>query len=207
MNEDWGIIILAAGSSTRLGTPKQLLMYKGKSLLQGSINTAWASGAKHVVLVLGANANKIEESLEPGPTKVVKNEGWQEGMASSIRKGLSELLKINKAISAVTFMVCDQPFVTPDLLIKLQNKYLQTGNPIITSGYGNSAGIPTLFGRSMFRELLTLTGDGGAKKIINEKIGMVSVEEFKEGGIDIDTESDYEKLLSGYQEDEKEETV
>src|ERR1035437_6793844 len=106
-----GIIILAAGSSGRLGSPKQNLIYKGQTLLQGAIETAVASACEPVIIVLGANENVIRQSIEGSNATIVYNADWQEGMASSIRVGITALKKINPESDAVILMLCDQPFV------------------------------------------------------------------------------------------------
>lgn len=199
MNENWGIILLAAGTSGRLGRPKQLLMYKGKTLLQGAIETAKASGATYIILVLGARQAELAPTFKQDDIILVNNEEWQLGMSSSIRSGLNKILQIEPEINAVVFMACDQPFVNKVLINNLLKKYDETDNPIIASGYGNSVGIPALFDRKMFGHLLALQGEGGAKKIISENSMQLSVVDFKEGVIDIDTESDYEKLIAGNQ--------
>lgn len=197
MKENWGIILLAAGTSGRLGRPKQLLMYNGKTLLQGAIETARASGANYVVLVLGARQAELEQSFDHHEIVLINNAEWQQGMSSSIRTGLNEILRIDPEVNAVVFMACDQPLVNEGLINSLLNKYDETGMPIIASGYGNSVGIPALFDRKMFGHLLALQGEGGAKKIIMENRMQLSVVDFKDGKVDIDTEADYLNLLSG----------
>ncbi|MEO6721001.1 MAG: nucleotidyltransferase family protein, partial [Ferruginibacter sp.] len=161
-----GVVILAAGASTRLGEAKQLLLYKGKSLLRHAIDLAVETGAKPVVTVLGANADQlIKEATQAGNIVLVNNE-WKEGMASSIRNGLKELLKINPDVQAVILIVCDQPFVTKELLQKLVKKYESSDKPMVACSYDNSIGTPALFDRTIFASLLELEGDSGAKKIL-----------------------------------------
>lgn len=190
-----GIILLAAGASSRLGKPKQLLLYKNKVLLQHGVDTAINTGTNTIILVLGANAQLLQTEIQHKEVSVVINNNWEEGMAASIRCGLNKLLVINPSINAVIIMVCDQPFVTEKLLEELQSIYLQTHQPIIASRYQNILGTPALFDKTIFEALLELKGDTGAKKILNENPQWVSVVDFPEGIIDIDTEADYEKLL------------
>ena len=195
-SSDIGIVVLAAGASSRLGKPKQALAYDGRSLLTHAINIAVESSARQVVIVLGANADQLITEAGETHTRVLMNEQWQEGMASSIRVGLSELLVVDPAIEAAIFMVCDQPFVTATLLKELVNEYHSSGKPIIACTYGDSVGTPALFDKTIFASLLELEGDNGAKKIIKAAPELVSTVSFPKGHIDIDTMADYENLVS-----------
>ena len=153
MTNSYGIILLAAGSSGRLGKPKQLLKYKGKSLLQYLIDQAKDSSANCIVVVMGANAEVVLAVLQTDKIHMVQNNDWKEGMASSIRCGINEVQKINPATDAAILMVCDQPFVTTALLNDLITTHQETGRPIVTSSYDNTAGPPALFHKSIFSEL------------------------------------------------------
>jgi len=189
-----GIVLLAAGASSRLGKPKQLLLYKGKTLLQQGVQVAIDSGEKPIVAVLGANAELLMKQLDTEAIVLAINEKWAEGIAASIRCGLQKLFEIAPAVNAVIIMVCDQPFVTAKLLNDLVAKYLETGSPIIASKYENGLGTPALFDKTIFASLLLLKGDAGAKRIMNENPERVSVVNFPLGNIDIDTEEDYGAL-------------
>lgn len=188
-----GLIILAAGNSDRLGKPKQLLEYEGKSLLHHTIQTALGAVAR-VVVVLGAKAHLVLPELKTSPVQVVYNTDWEEGMASSIGCGLNALLTIAPATEQVLFMVCDQPYVTADLLLELRRQHAITGKPIVACSYGNTTGIPALFHKSLFAELMTLTGDTGAKKLIRRYAEQMVAIPFPKGAIDIDTSADYDQL-------------
>jgi len=191
-----GIILLAGGASSRLGRPKQSLLYNGKTLLQHGVEVAMNAGENPIIItVLGANAELLLEQVNNEGIYFIINEKWAEGIASSIRCGLQKLLEIEPEVKAVIMMVCDQPFVTAKLLNDLVAKYLETGSPIIASKYGNSLGTPALFDKTIFASLLLLKGDAGAKRIMNENPDRVSVVNFPLGNIDIDTQTDYNKLL------------
>ncbi|MEQ1676668.1 MAG: nucleotidyltransferase family protein [Chitinophagaceae bacterium] len=194
MINSYSIIILAAGSSDRLGKPKQLLPYKNKTLLQYLIDEAKATSALSVLLVLGANAAAIQSELQTENIRIVINDDWQEGMASSIRCGINELQKINPATDAAILMVCDQPYVSASLLNDLILAHNKTNKPIVTSSYDNTTGPPALFHKSIFQELLQLTGDTGARSIVQKHINDVATVSFPKGSIDIDTAADYEAL-------------
>jgi len=189
-----GVIILAAGSSTRLGEPKQLLKFNGKSLLQNAVDAATNSNANTVIEVLGANAEQVSKQINKSKIHTIINTGWEEGMASSVRTGLNELLFISPGTDAVILMVCDQPYISSDLLNDLINTHLHSGKPIVTCSYGEAIGPPALFHKFLFDELMQLKGDVGARKIIQQHKDQVATVLFTKGKIDIDTNEDYEIL-------------
>ena len=196
MEHPCDIVLLAAGSSSRLGGPKQLLMYKEHTLLQHSIHIALASLANRVIVVLGANAGIIGTGITKKDDRLtcITNDQWQEGLASSIRCGLQYLLSQKPAPQNVLFMVCDQPYINTVLLNKLITLQRQTGHSIVASKYAKTAGIPAIFSRDLFPELLQLTGDKGARKLIEQQKEAVATVAFPLGTIDIDTMADYESL-------------
>ena len=189
-----GIIILAAGASTRLGKPKQLLQYRGKTLLAHAINEAVNSNADAVVVVLGKDANLFKKEIDERKIRVAINSSWEEGMASSLRLGMDTLLKDKPYIDAVIFMVCDQPHISSSVLNELIITQQKTTKQIVTSNYGDSMGPPALLHKKYFEELMKLSGDAGARKIIQKNMNDVATILFPEGNIDIDTEEDYENL-------------
>ena len=189
-----GIILLAAGASTRLGKPKQNLFYQGQTLLQHAIQAALETKLKPVILVLGAHADTINPGIEILDLHLIINPDWAEGMGSSIRIGLTELLKTQPAIKQVILMVCDQPFVSADLLMQLVEAKGNNAEAIVASAYKNTVGTPVLFPRKYFPELLTLNGQVGAKKLLFRHQDFVIPIPFPEGDFDIDTMQDYEAL-------------
>jgi molybdenum cofactor cytidylyltransferase len=189
-----GVVILAAGSSSRLGEPKQLVKHDGKNLLQTTIDAAVNSDAAPVIVVLGANAEQVSGEINKSNVHIAINSDWEEGMASSVRIGLNELLFISPSIEAVILMVCDQPYISTDLVNQLINEQKKTGKPIVTCNYGASTGPPALFDRSLFIELMQLKGDIGARKIIRHHSNEIATISFAKGKIDIDTKEDYNAL-------------
>ncbi len=189
-----GIVILAAGASSRLGQPKQLLPYHEQTLLEHSITIALASVATQVVLVLGAGAAGIQPVIKDDKLALIVNKQWQEGMASSIRFGLNQLLQQNAGMQMVIFMVCDQPYVSTELLNNLVTLQQQTGRSIVASQYAATTGIPALFTKALFPELLQLKGDAGAKKLVMLHQADTVTIPFPLGSIDIDTAADYQAL-------------
>lgn len=189
------IVILAAGASTRLGRPKQLLPWQGKTLLQHAVQTALTIATQPVV-VTGCNADQLVAGLNHDQVHIVFNPDWEQGIASSIRCGLQALLNRTPVPDQVIFMVCDQPFVTSGLLLDLVNERQKSQRPIIASSYAGTLGIPALFDKSMFPQLIDLQGDTGAKKLIRQFQDEVASVPFEEGAFDIDTEGEYKKLIS-----------
>ena len=191
-----GIIILAAGSSSRLGRPKQLLDYKGKTLLQTVINEALETSCRPIIAVLGANAKKIVSRHHNDQVNFVINESWENGMASSIVAGLSIMIKNNSEIESIIIAVADQAFIKMSNFNNLIEKQRETGKNIIASTYAETIGTPALFKKDYFEALLSLTGAEGAKKILKQYPQDVETVAFEHGEIDIDTETDYNNLIS-----------
>jgi molybdenum cofactor cytidylyltransferase len=198
-----GLIILAAGASTRMGTPKQLLAYRGCSFIRHMVEVAIcasqqrfaiASVCQPIAVVLGANAERIKPEISQLPVQIVENQQWAEGMSSSIRVGLEALNAVNQNLDAVAIALCDQPFVSSQLLDRILEAYRFTGKPIIASEYSGTLGVPVLFSRALFSELMALKSTEGAKQLIKKHIHEVLSVPFPEGAIDIDTPKDYEQF-------------
>ncbi|MFN6461458.1 MAG: nucleotidyltransferase family protein [Nostoc sp. DedVER02] len=190
------IIILAAGASTRMGTPKQLLLYQGRSFVHHIAEIAIASVCKPVVIVLGANAEQIYPQVKQLPVEVVKNLDWACGMSTSIKRGLEFLNNLPQKIEAVVITLCDQPFVSTQIINHLVDAYYSSQKPIIACEYAGTLGVPALFNQRFFSELAALKETSGAKKVINNNLNEVFPLQFPLGNIDIDTPKDYEQLLS-----------
>jgi molybdenum cofactor cytidylyltransferase len=190
-----GIIVLAAGSSSRMGRSKQLLEIDGQPLLCRCVEYALAAGPSRVVVVLGANEKPHRELLEKLPVEIVSNFYWKTGMGSSIKTGLNYLIQSNGELDAVILMVCDQPALTSEHLLKLIQKFNEKKKPIIASSYSKSNGVPVLFSRSFFSNLLLLNDNQGAKKIVQQFPDQLETVPFPKGSIDLDTEEDYQKFL------------
>jgi molybdenum cofactor cytidylyltransferase len=195
MSAGCGIIILAAGASTRLGSPKQLLRFENSSLLERTISCACQTGLGPVVVVLGANAESLKNTIPGKEIITVFNGNWQEGMASSIRAGLDKTKEAFPLIEGVIITVCDQPFITSQLLNDLYNKHKESRKPVVAAAYRDILGTPVFFHRSLFDELNELKGDRGAKQIVNKGSSRLASVPFPMGETDIDTKEDYERLL------------
>jgi molybdenum cofactor cytidylyltransferase len=190
-----GIIILAAGASSRMGQPKQLLPYHQQTLLQRAIQAAVAVPNVLVIVVIGANQTLITPNVNNSSVILEYNPDWQQGMASSIRIGIKRLIEEYPTVQNALLMLCDQPFVDTALLQRLIDEKLRSNSRIVASAYQNTMGAPVLFDRSYFNELLALQGQEGAKKLLIKYSNEVTAIPFEKGAIDIDTPADYERLL------------
>lgn len=178
-----------------MGSPKQLLPYQNNNLLQHAIDTASGTGFSPVIVVLGARANEIVPTMKNDNIITAENEEWQEGLGSSVRAGISTLMKYTPEADSVILMLCDQPFVTSALLKQLAETKAATNKNIIASMYRDTAGVPVLFDGSFFPDLLQLRGQEGAKKLLLQYAEDVATVLFPEGAVDIDTPEDYQTLL------------
>lgn len=186
-----GLILLAAGASTRMGSPKQLLTFNGETLIQLAVKTALRSQAFPVVVVVGAHKELVKLEIANMPAFLVENPDWEEGMGSSIRVGLEMIMQTYEAVEGVIIMLCDQPFVTTTYVNELITQFKNTKLPIVASKYKNTTGVPALFNRALFPELEALSGPEGAHKLIMAYQEELLSLPFPEGAVDIDTPADY----------------
>jgi len=187
-------IILAAGASTRLGRPKQLLTVDGKTLLARTAEQALFAKFSEVVVVLGAGANSIRQSIRYLPVQIVENPHWATGMGSSIACGVRFLEKNKRSPEGVVLMTCDQPFLTSEVLVTLVEKWRETRAGIVASQYEKGFGTPAFFYQNFFDSLKELTEKQGAKKIMTKHSKEMAFVPFPMGAFDIDTEKDFEQL-------------
>jgi len=170
-------IVLAAGASTRLGEPKQLVMLGTETLLDRAVRIASEAGCSPVIVVLGAEAEQIREQCDLSGAVIVMNPRWQEGMASSIRVGVSAV----GGAGGVVLMTCDQPAVTPEHLLALT-----ASGDVTASAYAGRRGVPAFFPALSFSALMELTGDAGAQKLLRNAAAV----ELASGELDVDTAAD-----------------
>lgn len=185
-----GAVVLAAGGSSRLGKAKQLLTFRGETLIRRVVRAATEAGCDPIVVVVGESGAAIRQEIHASAT-VVENAEWQRGLGTSIRRGLRE---IAESADAVVLLTCDQVMVDRGVIAHLIGAQEKTGKPIIASSYAKTLGVPALFERSCFEALLALPDDSGAKKLIEEQAGNVASVPFEDGAIDIDTREDFERL-------------
>ena len=189
-----GIIILAAGNSSRMGKPKQLMMYKNKTFLQHIIGEAKNANLEPVICVTGYQSELITKSITGTGVSIVYNDQWREGRGTGIAAGIKQLLLSD--VDSVILAVSDQPHVSADLFGSMQALKDQSGKGIVASSYAGTLGTPVLFGKNYFEHLKSLSGNQGAKNIVKINMPDVCPVEFEKGNIDIDTKEDYENLIS-----------
>ncbi len=188
-------IILAAGPSSRLGRPKQLVEVDGQSLIERALDAANGAGYEPVLIVIGANHRQIVARIQKSGADIVRNVDWKQGLGSSIRAGIEQLLKRDPEASAVLLTVCDQPLVRAQHLRRLINFRRETGRPIVCSRYAETVGVPAIFGREFFGELRQL-GQHGAKQLLLSHPDQSAQISLPEAELDIDEEADIERLDS-----------
>jgi molybdenum cofactor cytidylyltransferase len=137
----------------------------------------------------------LKEELRDLGVLEAMHQHWESGMGSSVRVGVEAVVKADARVAAVVLMLCDQPFVTWEVVDRLVAKYRQTGRPIVASQYGGSFGVPTLFDKSILEELARLEDGEGAKQIIHRHLPEVHLLPFPGGEIDVDTPEDFARLL------------
>jgi molybdenum cofactor cytidylyltransferase len=195
----FGVIILAAGASSRLGTPKQLVLVGGKPLLARMVEAALASEAWPVIVVLGANAEQVRPTLARLPVLAVDNAAWAEGMASSVRTGIAALQQFSRAMDAALIALCDQPAFSPEVIARLVAEHRNSRRGIVAARYGNRQGAPALFAREHFTTLAALTGEEGARELLNGDPAHVAAVDLPELAFDIDTPADVAALTASGQ--------
>ncbi len=189
------ILILAAGSSSRLGQPKQLLeIIDGITLVEKAAQTAISLNSSGVTIVLGAKSRIINERIKNLPVTIIENPNWKAGMGNSLSFGIEYISRSLPNAEAAIILSCDQIFLAKENLENLVEKRENSGSEIIASKYNDAIGIPVLFDKSLFPELVALSGEKGAKNIISKYQGKLEVVEFEKGEIDIDTEEDLKWL-------------
>ncbi|NID10955.1 nucleotidyltransferase family protein [Fibrivirga algicola] len=183
-----GTLILAAGESSRLGQPKQLLEKNGQPLVRHMAQLAHDLNTGPVVVVVGANAEPIKEALHDIQVRILPNPDWKTGMASSLRVGVELLEKTFP--EAILVLLTDQPYVSRALIEQLIETATSTHKGIIASEYGDTLGVPVLFRPEFFEALKSLEGDTGARKLVQKHPDDVAGVPFEQGAIDLDTPED-----------------
>jgi molybdenum cofactor cytidylyltransferase len=186
----FGIVILAAGGSSRLGFAKQLVQVDGVSLLRRITDEAMASSCKPIVVVLGARAAELRSEIEGLPVVVAVNADWQTGMGSSIRCGITALRKSEPALEGVLIALCDQPRIGRALFDRLVDARMRSNKLICAAKYANAIGTPALFSSSLFAELEELPDADGGREVIRRYPLDTEPVEMPEAEIDLDTPAD-----------------
>lgn len=183
-------LLLAAGGSSRLGQPKQLIEFEGKTLIRRAAEALIEAGCSPVVVVLGAEVERSSEQLEGLDVEIIVNDEWKSGMSSSIRCGMKPIGDAD----AVLVTLVDQPFVTGEKLRHLIEAF-KSGKPeIVAAEYNGIAGVPAVFAASLFPALTSIEGDKGARGIIRNSSNAITIP-LPEATTDIDRTSDLDRLM------------
>jgi molybdenum cofactor cytidylyltransferase len=187
-------IVLAAGGSSRMGQPKQLLPIDNRPMVRYVTEAVAASDLEQVIVVTGAHARAVEAALTGLPVELVRNVSWSKGMSSSMRSGLRAL---RPAVQAVLVVLGDQPGLTATLLQSLVARYRATRAPIVVPVYRGRRGNPVLFDRALFPELLAVQGDQGGRAIVIRHQDRMEHVEVDDPAVvmDVDSPRDYDGLL------------
>jgi CTP:molybdopterin cytidylyltransferase MocA len=184
-------VVLAAGASRRLGRPKQIAVLGGETLLHRAVRTVAESECDAVAIVVGAHATETSAALADLEATVLSNERWTEGIASSIRTAVG--WADANGLGGLLLAVCDQPLLTTLHLDALLTAFRTERRPI-GSSYAGVVGVPAVFGRAQFSELMQLRGDCGASAVLRINAGFVA---WPPGAIDVDTQETLDHLNQG----------
>jgi molybdenum cofactor cytidylyltransferase len=185
-------VILAAGASSRLGQAKQLLAIAGEPLLRRAVRIAAEVGCQPIIVVLGFEADRMRSALAGFRVIVAVNEDWRAGMGSSMRCGVETALQISPPPEAILLMVCDQIRLSADVLRQLLRLRGLANYPITAARYSGRLGVPAVFSSIFFPDLLEVSGDRGARGILERNAARVGAVDFLEGELDLDTPDDLE---------------
>tara|TARA_R110002049_G_scaffold263116_1_gene439247 strand:+ start:1398 stop:1991 length:594 start_codon:yes stop_codon:yes gene_type:complete len=187
------ILILAAGCSERMGTPKQLLKIGKTTLLGATIKNAQISNANNIICVLGANASLIEPLISNLGIEIIINPNFFKGLGTSIAAGITNLKDRN--IDGVIILLGDQPFVSSNYINSLITSFSEEPEYIIASRYNRKNGVPAIFPKKHFNQLLLLNQDKGAQDILNNSVNKVKTLSATPNLKDINTPADYIQLF------------
>jgi CTP:molybdopterin cytidylyltransferase MocA len=183
-------ILLAAGGSSRLGRPKQLVVFEGETLIRRAARTLVEGGCSPVIAVLGAEVSGCETELEAMPVDVVINRDWASGMSSSLRVGIERLQESSPGALGALISLCDQPFVTRHDIGRLIEAYFGSDARITAAKYSGQLGVPAIFPKSHFADLMNIQGDRGARGILAMHEAEVVPVGMENARVDIDTDDD-----------------
>ncbi|HXE33689.1 MAG TPA: nucleotidyltransferase family protein [Verrucomicrobiae bacterium] len=187
-------VILAAGASSRLQQPKQLVEIDGETLLRRTVRIAAESGCHRVVVVLGFAVGRMRGELEGLDAIAVVNERWRAGMGSSMRCGVEAALQINPRPENILLLVCDQFRLTADFLRGLIRVHGCPEYPIAAARYNGRLGVPAVFSSIFFPNLLAVSEEHGARRILERNAEHVAPVDFPDGELDLDTPEDLKRL-------------
>jgi molybdenum cofactor cytidylyltransferase len=192
----YGGVVLAAGSSRRLGEPKQLLVFRGEPLVRRAARAAVEAGLWPVVVVVALGTDAVRGALAGLPIATVSNHSPDAGLGGSIQLGIRRLAECAPEARGVALLACDQPFVGASHLEALAAAARGSARPIAASAYAGGVGVPALFAASLFGELRALQGDAGVRAVLERDALRVAPVPLPRGEVDVDTREDWERLLA-----------
>ena len=191
---DLGAIVLAAGGSTRMGRPKQLLPIAGKTLIRRTAGTALDAGCNPVVIVLGSSADLVAQELLGLNVHTTINPQWNLGIGSSIRTGAQTLLHLGLPLRAIALLLCDQPLISASSLQRLFQSHFASGKDVSVSSYNQTICPPIVLAPALLPDLLSLPDAQGAKALWMSRPQIVHEVPCPEAATDIDTPEDFQAL-------------
>jgi len=195
--ETVAIVILAAGGSQRMGRSKQVLPFRGRTLLRHAVETAIASACRPIVATIGAHEDLVRPELHSLPVLIAHNPDWTQGISSSLRAAIERLAQVREVdVQGAVFMLADQPLVTAEDINTLVKLHDRTGKDIVASAYANTYGVPMFISKRLFDEVATLSGNEGARQLIAHHRGQVATAPLSNAALDIDTPGDYDRFLT-----------
>ncbi len=209
MSTSTAAIILAAGSSSRMGAGRhKLLLPLGEhSVLAHVIAATLASQARPIVVVLGHQMSQVRESINAytadSAITIVENPEYQQGMSTSLRVGIQALISSPRSVNGALIILGDQPLMTAHILDRLITTKQSTGKRIVASFYNGKRGSPTLFDACFFPELLEMTGDEGGRKVLERHQQEMASVEFKDetADYDVDTWEAYQQVVAAWEQE------
>ena len=188
-------VLLAAGTASRMGSNKLLFELDGESILRGAVRRALAGGLSPLLVVLGHEADKAARELEGLPCQWALNPLYEQGINSSLKSGI---LAVPPQARAAMVLLADMPFVTPEMIAAMVARYRETRAPLVISDYDGVNAPPMLYDRSLFNELLTMTGEGCGRQVVKRHRGEAEVLAWPAAALaDLDVPEDYARVKSG----------
>ncbi|MCJ7466443.1 MAG: nucleotidyltransferase family protein [Maribacter sp.] len=194
ITKNLAVLVLAAGASKRMGTIKQLLPWKGKTMLGHAIELAQNLDLGGMLVVLGAHAERLKPECAIYGAETIANMQWHKGLGSSIACGIKELMDRSADWEAVLIILCDQPLFDVNYFKGMITAFQNQEKNIVATGYDKKAGVPAIFSRKYFKELLLLEKDHGARNIINANKKDIFVIDSHNRNVDVDTIEEYTRL-------------
>ena len=188
-------VLLAAGTSSRMGSNKMLFELNGESVLRGAVKRALAGGLSPLMVVLGHEPEKAWQEIEDLPCQWALNPLYEQGINTSLKSGI---MAVPPEAGAAMVLLADMPFVTPEMIAAMIDRYRTTDAPLVISDYAGVNAPPMLYDRGLFRELLEMTGEGCGRQVVKRHREAAEVLSWPASALaDLDVPEDYERISAG----------